>query len=238
MTVYLCHQEPDLLEHDTEIVATRPGAVVLARSALHPGGGGQEPDHATLRHAEGECRIVDVRLEDGAYWHVLNTEAAVPPGQAQVLIDAQRRGILAQLHTATHIMNALVFRQFAGSLVTGAQISGDGTARMDFDLPDVDNDLLRAIEPGINEVIAQGLPVRCLYVPASEARETPGLIRSLSVAPPPTPDGTLRVIEIGDLDRQACGGTHLANTRESRPIRITKIENKGRRNRRMRIALV
>ncbi len=53
MTVYLCHQEPDLLEHDTEIVATRPGAVLLARSALHPGGGGQESDHATLRHAGG-----------------------------------------------------------------------------------------------------------------------------------------------------------------------------------------
>jgi misacylated tRNA(Ala) deacylase len=181
---------------------------------------------------------VNVRLEEGRgrYWHLLNTELVLRPGPAQVLIDAQCRSILAQLHTATHIMNALVFRKFAGALVTGAQISGDGTARMDFDLPDVDNDLLRAIEPGINEVIAQGLPVRALYVPASQAQETPGLIRSLSVAPPP--DGKLRVIEIGDLDRQACGGTHLANTRQSRPIRITKIENKGRRNRRIRIALV
>jgi misacylated tRNA(Ala) deacylase len=238
MSIYLCHEEPDLLEHRTEIVATRPGAVLLARSALHPGGGGQESDQAILRHADGEFRIVDVRFEEGAHWHLLNTDAVVQPGRAQVLIDAQRRSILAQLHTATHIMNALVFRKFAGALVTGAQISGDGTARMDFDLPDVDNDLLRAIESEINEVITQGLPVRALYVPASEAHQTPGLIRSMSVAPPLTPDGKLRVIEIGDLDRQACGGTHLASTRESRPIRITKIENKGRRNRRMRIALV
>ena len=89
-------------------------------------------------------------------------------------IDAQRRSILAQLHTATHIMNALVFRQFAGSLVTGAQISGDGTARMDFDLPDVDNDLLRAIEPGINEVIAQGLPVRASMCPHRKRVRRPG----------------------------------------------------------------
>ena len=62
-------------------------------------------------------------------------------------------------------------------------------------------------------------------------------IRSMSVAPPPTPDGRLRIIEVGDLDRQACGGTHLSNTGESRPVRLVKIENKGRHNRRIRIAL-
>jgi misacylated tRNA(Ala) deacylase len=59
----------------------------------------------------------------------------------------------------------------------------------------------------------------------------------MSVAPPPTPDGRLRIIEVGDLDRQACGGTHLSNTGESRPVRLVKIENKGRHNRRIRIAL-
>ena len=76
--------------------------------------------------------------------------------------------------------------------------------------------------------------ITCLRVMVT----TQGLIRSLSVAPPPTPDGTVRIVEIGDLDRQACGGTHLTNTAQSRPIRIAKIENKGRRNRRVRIELV
>jgi misacylated tRNA(Ala) deacylase len=132
---------------------------VVTRWALHPGGGGQESDHAILRHAERECRILNVRMEDARYWDVLNTGLVWQPGRAQVLVDAQRRSVLAQVHTATHIMNALVFRKFAGALVTGAQISGDGTARMDFNLPDVDNDLPRAIEPEINEAIARGL--RC-----------------------------------------------------------------------------
>jgi misacylated tRNA(Ala) deacylase len=62
-------------------------------------------------------------------------------------------------------------------------------------------------------------------------------VRSLSVAPPPTPDGKLRVIDIEGVDRQACGGTHLSNTGESRPFRITKVENKGKRNRRIRFVL-
>jgi len=237
MAVYLCHEQPDLFEHETQIIDSRPGAVRLARSALHPGGGGQESDHAILEYGGGQCRIIDVRDEDGLYWHMLDSEALVPTGAARVKVDAARRSVLAQLHTATHIMNALVFRRFEGALVTGAQINGDGTARMDFDLPDVDNNLLRAIEPEINDVIRQAMPVRAVYIPTNEAHATPGLLRSLSVTPPPTPDGRYRIVEIGDLDRQACGGTHLSNTGESRPIRLVKIENKGRRNRRIRIAL-
>jgi misacylated tRNA(Ala) deacylase len=62
-------------------------------------------------------------------------------------------------------------------------------------------------------------------------------VRSLSVAPPATPDGRLRIIEIDGVDRQACGGTHLSNMAQSAPLRITKVESKGRRNRRVRFAL-
>jgi len=105
---------------------------------------------------------------------------------------------------------------------------------MDFDLPEVDNDRLRALEPAINAVITRGLEVSAMYVDAAEADAIAGLVRSMSVAPPPTPDGSLRVIDIAGLDRQACGGTHLANTSQSRPITITKVENKGRHNRRVR----
>lgn len=237
MSVYLYHEQPDLIDYETDVTTSRPGEILLERSALHPGGGGQESDHAEIEHTTGRFRVTGVREEGGQYWHVLDTQQDIGAARVRVRIDAARRSVLAQLHTATHIMNALVFRRFEGALVTGAQINADGTARMDFDLPEVDNDLLRAIEPEINDVIRQGLAVRALYVPATEAQQTSGLIRSMSVAPPPTNDGRLRIIEIADLDRQACGGTHLTNTAECRPIRLIKIENKGRHNRRMRIAL-
>jgi misacylated tRNA(Ala) deacylase len=223
---YLCHEQPDLLDFETAVIAARPGAVVLGRSALHPGGGGQVSDAATLTHAHGAVRITGVAAEGDLLWHLLD-EPLELAGTVHVAIDAARRATVAQLHTGTHILNALVYQRFAGALVTGAQINADGTARMDFDLPDADN-----------EVIRNAMDVRAYYVGADEAKATQGLIRSLSVAPPPTPDGTVRIVEIGDLDRQACGGTHLTNTAQSRPIRIAKIENKGRRNRRVRIELV
>jgi misacylated tRNA(Ala) deacylase len=108
---------------------------------------------------------------------------------------------------------------------------------MDFDLPDADNERLRALEPEINEAIRQDLPVRYAYVGAAEVLAERGLVRNRSVAPPPAEDGTIRLVEIVGLDRQACGGTHLASTGQSRAVRILKIDNKGRHNRRIKIGL-
>jgi misacylated tRNA(Ala) deacylase len=237
VSIYLCHLEPELFDFDAEVVDSRPGRVLLSRSALHPGGGGQASDVASLEHRLGTARITGVQAEGEQHWHVLDDPALELAGSVAVHIDRQHRSRVAQLHTDTHILNALVYDQFDGALVTGAQISGNGTARMDFDLPGAGNDKLRELEPALNAIIKEAAEVRASYVPVSEAQATPGLIRSLSVAPPPTPDGRLRIIEIVGVDRQACGGTHLANTGESLPVQITKVENKGRRNRRVRLAL-
>jgi misacylated tRNA(Ala) deacylase len=201
MSRYYCHEYPDVLVLETHVIDARPGAVLLERSPFHPGGGGQLADRGVLRWNGGEVRVTGIEAADGRYWHLL-AEPVEMAGTVETVVDAEFRSMMEQLHTDTHILNALVFRQFQGALVTGAQLNADGTARMDFDLPDADNDRLRALEPEINDVIRQDLPVRYAYV-----------------------------------DRQACGGTHLASTARSTAIRILKIDNKGRHNRRIKIGL-
>lgn len=236
MSIYKCHLEPDVYSFETDVLASNDGRIQLAESWLHPGGGGQPPDKAVVTGAFGTANIIDVQTEGRRAWHVV--DAPVPAGErVSIRIDREHRMRIAQLHTDTHILNALVFQAFDGALVTGAKISSDGTAHMDFDLPDVDNDRLRALEEPINDVIRAGLAVRASYVTIAEASRAKGLIRNLAVAPPPTPDGRYRVIDIEGLDRQACGGTHLTSTTESPFIAITKVDNKGRRNRRVKIAL-
>lgn len=237
MGVYLCHEFPDLYEHEATVLDAAPGRVVLDRSAFHPGGGGQVSDTGWLDHAGGTVDVTGIDHVDGAVWHVLADDALELSGAVVVRVDHERRSRVAQLHTDSHILNALVYESFPGTLVTGAQINDDGTGRMDFDLSAVDNDVLRGLDAGVNTVISSGLEVRSVYVGADDAATVAGLVRSLSVAPPPTPDGTLRVIDIAGVDRQACGGTHLSNTAQSRPFRITKVENKGKRNRRIRFML-
>lgn len=237
MTIYQCHLEPDVYSFETDVIEAADGRILLARTWLHPGGGGQPSDSALVEGAFGCVNITGIRIEASRMWHLVDGPVATGE-RVRVTIDRERRRRISQLHTDTHILNALVFREFDGALVTGAKIESDGTAHMDFDLPNVDNDRLRALEIPINEVIGAALKVRTPYVTIEEASRTKGLIRNLAVSPPPTPDGRFRVVEIDELDRQACGGTHLNITSESRPIRITKVDNKGRRNRRVKIALV
>jgi misacylated tRNA(Ala) deacylase len=89
----------------------------------------------------------------------------------------------------------------------------------------------------MNDALRRDLPVSVAWMPYAEAAAVPGLFRSKGVAPPPQTDGLVRIVSIGDLDRQACGGTHLTATGACRPLRILRIDNKGRQNRRMKIGL-
>lgn len=237
MAGYLCHDFPDLLTVEAMVVASRPGAVALDRSAFYPGGGGQPPDRGTLAWRDGEVAVTGIEAQGGRLWHLL-AEPVELEGAVEGRVDSHFRFLMRQLHTGLHIVNALAFRHFDGALVTGANMSGDGTARIDLDLPGADNDRLRALEPVMNDLIVQDLAVRTFALPLAEAAREPGLLRSKAVAPPPQADGSVRIVEIVGLDRQACGGTHLSSTGQSRPLRILKVENKGRHNRRLKIGLV
>ena len=237
MARYYCHEHPETLTLASDVLDARPGRVLLKQSPFYPGGGGQPCDQGVLRWSGGAVAVAGFESSGGLTWHVL-AEPVEIAGTVELAVDPAFRQLMRELHTDTHVLNALIFQAFDGALVTGVQMSGDGSARMDFDLPAADNDRLRALEAPINAMIAENRAVATVYVPMDEAEATPGLIRSKSVAPPPTEDGRIRIVEIAGLDRQACGGTHLTATGGSRPLRILKIDNKGRHNRRIRIGLV
>ncbi|MDQ8729169.1 alanyl-tRNA editing protein [Bradyrhizobium sp. LHD-71] len=231
------HEHSDTLTLETKVINAAPGRVMLAESPFFPGGGGQLADKGLVRWNSGEVPVVGFEPDGGRMWLLLGAPVELS-GSAEAVVDPAFRQIMRELHTDTHLLNAFVYQQFDGALVTGVQMNHDGTARMDFDLPDADNERLRALDGPINDAIRTNLAVGDSYIPLDEVIGTPGLIRTRSAAPPPTPDGKVRIVDIADLDRQACGGTHLASTGGSRPVRVLKIENKGRHNRRVKIGLV
>ena len=218
---------------DAVVVSADAGAVTLDRTVFYAMGGGQPGDRGVLRLADGaEIEIVDTRKGDGLddIVHIVAEGAALPPIGAKLVaeIDWQRRHRLMRIHTGLHLLCSLVDWP-----VTGGQIS-DGRGRLDFDVAEVNFDKPTLTE-ALNRLIDENHPVASRWISARELADQPDLVRTMSVRPPPG-HGQVRLLDIEGVDLQACGGTHVAATGEIGPVEVVKIENKGRRNRRVVVA--
>lgn len=239
MTERLYHTRSKCLEFDVCLKKLEGNRIVLEPVPFYPEGGGQPADKGIVE-INGETYQVNGAAVCGSLVHV---ELDRPVGNCEVgalvhaCIDAGLRHMHSRLHTALHILNGVVYQRFQ-ALVTGAQINSNGTARMDFNLPaDVPGAALRDLEGPINDTVSEGRPVVVLNLSSEEVMSTPGLVRTQNRGVPMPLHEEVRVVEIEGLDKQACGGTHVANTAECGIIRISKVDNKGRGNRRVTIRL-
>jgi misacylated tRNA(Ala) deacylase len=194
---------------------------------------GSPADTGMLRHAGGAVRIVDTIKGDGPdeIIHVPESEAALPaPGaEVEAEIDWNRRYAHMRMHTCLHLLCAVV-----PGAVTGGQIGAD-RSRLDFNVPSasLDKDELTA---ALNRLIEGDHPVSYRWIDDAELEANPDLVRTMSVKPP-TGSGQVRLVEIDGVDLQPCGGTHVARTGEIGRVEVVKIENKGKQNRRVVVAL-
>jgi len=215
------------------VVAVDQRGIRLDRTVFYPTGGGQPGDSGTLALADGKAiAITDTVKGDSAdeVIHVPAPGTTLPqPGDAvTAAIHWERRHRLMRMHTCLHLLCAVV-----PGAVTGGSV-GDGRGRLDFDVPGagLDKD---AIGAALNKLIAEGHSVAPRWIDDAELEAHPELVRTMSVKPP-TGTGRVRLLEIAGVDLQPCGGTHVKNTAEIGPVEITKIENKGRQNRRINVA--
>ena len=226
---------PAPLLHDADVLAQRPGAVLLAETPVFPGGGGQLADRALLAWPGGGAEILHVEPTEAGFWHEVAGAAPAAGTRVTAHVDAAFRRLMSELHTLAHIANSVVYRAMDGALLTGAQLSANGTFRVDFDLPGGEGAMLRSIDDAINAIIRADMPVTASRMVWEEAARLPGLFRSRGAVPPRAGDGSVRIVSIGTIDSQACGGTHLARTGEARCVRVLKVDNKGRHNRRVKL---
>lgn len=218
---------------EARIVAADERGIRLDRTVFYPMGGGQPGDIGVLRLADGGVISIVDTVKGDEPDEVIHrpAEGTVPPPAGTAVtaeIDWDRRYRLMRMHTCLHLLCAVV----SGD-VTGGQV-GDGKGRLDFNLPDtrLDKD---AITAELNRLIREDHPVRPRWISDEELAAQPELVRTMSVKPP-TGHGRVRLLDIEGVDLQPCGGTHVARTGEIGPVVVTKIENKGKQNRRINIA--
>lgn len=237
MTQALFRDDPYLRDGEAQVVAHTPeGGVVLDRTVFYPAGGGQPGDSGRLDWPGGTMEVATaVKTDEGGIALVPAEPQGLPPVGQRVTqrLDWARRHGHMRVHTALHLLSVVIPLPVTGGAITARK------GRLDFDMPDApeDKDMLDA---ALNDLVDCDLPVREDWITDEELAANPGLIRTMSVAPP-RGAGKVRLVRIGQgaeqVDLQPCGGTHVARTGEIGRLRLGKIEKKGRRNRRVYLHL-
>ena len=233
MTEEVFRQDAYARTCDARITAVDGAGVRLDRTVFYPAGGGQPGDRGELILGDGTAiRIIDTRKGEaaGEIVHVPETPAdpAVVGSEVTARIDWDRRHRLMRMHTCMHLLSSLI-----PAPVTGGSIR-DGSGRLDFDLPESTLDK-QDLTTRINRLVEEDHPANPRWISEEELDANPSLVRTMSVAPP-RGRGRIRLLDIAGVDLQPCGGTHVASTGEIGRVRVTKIEKKGRQNRRVIVA--
>jgi misacylated tRNA(Ala) deacylase len=207
------------------------GGIVLDRTIFYAASGGQPNDTGRIATADGRVvPIVNVVHPEGDKTRILHIPAedaaALAPGDTVTLeLNWERRYRLMRMHTALHLLS-VVF-PFP---VTGGSV-GEDKGRLDFDVPEVPGNLPE-LEERLNQMVVSAHPITQEWITDEEMAANPGLVKTMKVKPP-SGQGRVRLIRIGDVDLQPCGGTHVADTSEIGPLKLGKIEKKGAQNRRV-----
>lgn len=224
MTTLLYRDDPYLKSCEATVVGVRDNVVELDRTVFYPLGGGQAGDSGKLRDA----KVIDTRKGEGeTVLHLLDPGGARPAVGEKILaeLDWDRRYRLMRYHTALHLLGAVV-----KAPVTGGRIATD-KAHLDFDIQ-MERLLKEEIEAQLNELVEAAHQTRAGWISDAELDARPDLVKTMSVAPP-RGTGRVRLMEIPGVDLQACGGTHVANTREIGRLAVVRIRSEGRRNKRV-----
>ena len=173
---------------------------------------------------------------EGMLWHICNTDPAGElVGQSvQLIINRERRLALMRYHTVLHVLNTITLRDYGG-WITGVQINPE-YSRIDFKLENFSPPMTTELAEKVNQILSQDHALKSYTISELEFRNRPDLLRTLE-AKPPILHGQVRVVEIEGFDAQACGGTHMPNTRAVGRFSIFRTDNKSKNNKRFYVRL-
>jgi misacylated tRNA(Ala) deacylase len=234
MRTRLLYQEDSYLKEFEAVVLYKEGnKVVLDQTAFHPLADGLDSDTGKIIVDNKETRVLEVIKDKDLkeVVHILENPDIINEGEKiKGIIDWERRYRMMRLHTAAHIVEAILFERF-GVKITGGHITPE-YAKKDFDLA-VSNwkEIIEEAVAEANKIVEKEIEVKIYYLSREEALNIPGIVK-LATRLPPSVD-KLRIVEIPGVDIQADGGPHVKNTREIGKIKILQIDNRGKHRRRL-----
>ena len=218
-----------------KIVEIIDNHIILNKTTFYPRGGGQLGDIGILKQADKKFTVLDTIKKDGKILHILDDNSLNKEIEVYGEINWETRYMNMRHHSAIHVLCGVMYRDFK-ALVTGGQINLD-KARVDFDVEGINSENKGEIEEGVNKIIQQDIKIKAKNISREEALNIPDLVRTKPGMELVNRLKIIRIIEIENFDVQADGGTHVNSTKEIGKIEISKIENKGKHNKRIEVKL-
>tara|TARA_B110000444_G_scaffold161248_1_gene150676 strand:+ start:3870 stop:4559 length:690 start_codon:yes stop_codon:yes gene_type:complete len=213
-------------EFDTIVTEISDDKIFLKETAFYAKSGGQPGDHGAFTVGNKTYQVMETIKHEGKIAHVIDGDCDLKIGQnihGKINWDIRYRYM--KMHTTMHLLcSVLPF------YVTGGQI-GNEKSRIDFDLGDEKYEI-ESLQEQVNNLIKENHQVTYSWITAEELASQPELIRTLSVKPPNI-SGKIRLVKIGTVDLQPCGGTHVKGTKEIGNFDFIKFESKGKKNKRI-----
>ena len=231
----LFQQDSYLTQCEAKIIRVCDDGVVLDQTVFYPLGGGQPGDSGILKTEQGlMVQVMDTRKskqQPGEIVHIVNEglENLSVGDRVTAEINWDKRYRYMRMHTCMHVFCSIL--EFP---VTGGNISLD-KCRLDFDMPEKPDK--QQLTDQLNQLISRNTELGTRWISDEEMQANMDLVKTMSVKPP-MGAGKVRLVEIPGIDLQPCGGTHVKNTSEIGEVRVKKIENKGKQNKRVIIELV
>jgi misacylated tRNA(Ala) deacylase len=219
-------------EFEAKIENISGNQVILDQTAFHPltGGVAHDVGYITKNHVKHEVLRVEINRETKEITHVLDDASDLSSGDTvKGVLNWERRYRLMRLHTAAHLIAAIMYRDY-NALITGGQVDCE-QAKLDFNLPKTEREIFEDAVAKANNEVGKGTALKIYFLERTEALKVPGIVKLAERMPPQVKE--LRIVEIPGIDVQADGGPHVNNTREIGEISLVKIENKGKTQRRV-----
>jgi misacylated tRNA(Ala) deacylase len=220
-----------LKEFETQIKKVHDDKIILNQTAFYAKSGGQPGDTGNIIFNDIIINIIDTIYDNNKnIIHICEKKVDMNENlTVKGKINWSQRYKFMRMHSALHLLCSLIPFE-----VTGGQISFE-KSRLDF------NDQGKKIEKEeievkINNLVKEDLKINYEWITNEELDRRPDLVRTMSVKPPRT-NNKIRLVKIGNVDLQPCGGTHVKSTKEIGEIKIGKIENKGKMNRRVNLLI-
>ncbi|MEA1006585.1 MULTISPECIES: alanyl-tRNA editing protein [Bacillus amyloliquefaciens group] len=222
---------------EAKAISIEDSRVIFDQTIFYPEGGGQPSDKGIIQQGQEVYDVLKVSKKDGEVIHELDRPLKKKEQIVTMILDWEYRFEKMRYHTLLHVIAGVMYSRY-NALATSSQIV-DGYARIELAFPEgiAEQVLFSELEYTLKDILSQPKEVHCRWIDRELANQKDGMIKT-TINLLPSSLQEIRIVEIDNIDEQACGGTHLKNTAEIGDFSVIKIQKKGANKRRLKIKLV